>query len=90
MAFKTITVTEGAYEAAKRLKHENESFSEFFTRLAAAPLKVKDIVGLANHTPSEAEDFKKRVGKLHEELGEGLDRRIKDVRSRLERPHRAH
>lgn len=85
MVTKTITITESAYTAINRLKHDGESFSELFLRLSSKPLLVKDIVGILQHTPEEAREFSERVKKIHEELGKGWEERIADVRARLKR-----
>ena len=87
MVVKTITITEKAYEAIKRLKMGDESFSELFMRLSAKPLRVKDLCGALKHTPEEAEAFRRRVQQIHEDLGKGLQKRIDDVRTRLQRNH---
>ena len=80
MVTKTITITEDAYDAIKRMKRGDESFSELFKRMSKAPVKVKDIVGLLKDT-----GFKERVLEKHKELSEGFARRIADVRTRLKR-----
>lgn len=66
MGIKTITVTEDAYESLKRLKKEDESFSELFKRLSSKVLTGKDILGALKQTPKEAEEFRKRVLLTHE------------------------
>jgi len=89
MAVKTITITTEAYEAIKHLKREDESFSQLFVRIAKKPVTLKDIAGILKHTPQEADAFRKRVLLARKELGEGMDKRIEDVRTRLKRYHRS-
>lgn len=89
MAVKTITVTEDAYEAIKRLKQGDESFSDLFLRISSKSITINDLAGILKHTPGEAEEFRKRVLDVHKRLGEGMRRRIEDVRSRLERANRS-
>lgn len=83
MAIKTITVTEDAYDAIKRLKNEDESFSELFKRLGSKPATIKDIVGKLKTTPEDYEKFAARVRKIRQELGEGFEKRAKDVHLRF-------
>ena len=85
MAVKTITVTEEAYTAIKRLKTGDESFSELFNRLGNKPLRVKDLIGVLKTTTEDADAFQKRVRAIREELGKGMDKRIDHVRARLKR-----
>ena len=87
MVTKTVTITEDAYHAIKRLKQGDESFSDLFLRLGTHQLTAKDIVGILKHTPEEDRIYKERVLKLHEELGEGLQKRLDDVRTRFKRAY---
>ncbi len=90
MTVKTITVTEAAYECIKRLKSEKESFSDLFLRLGSTEITAKDVRGILKLSPEEVEEFRKRVRQVHERVGEGFHKRIKDVRARFERLNRAH
>ncbi len=87
MAVKTITVTENAYDAMKRLKGADESFSELFIRIGKKQLTVDGIAGILKHTPEEAQAFRERVRAVHEGLNAGFKRRAADVRARLKRIH---
>lgn len=87
MVTKTVTVTEDAYDAIKRLKYGNESFSDLFLRLGSKPLTARDVVGVLKHTPEESRAYVESVRKLHKELGEGLQARLDDVRARFQRAH---
>ncbi|MEK6960050.1 MAG: antitoxin VapB family protein [Nanoarchaeota archaeon] len=85
MAVKTITVTEDAYDSFKRLKRADESFSDLFLRMSKKPVTFNDIVGIVKQSPQETEDLKRRIAEIHNRIGERLDRRAEDVRSRLKR-----
>lgn len=74
MAVKTITITEDAYEAVKRLKDESESFSELFKRLAGRKLKIKDAVGLWKGK-IDVEAYKERVLEIHTKMGKDMEER---------------
>jgi predicted CopG family antitoxin len=87
MAIKTITVTEDAYQAVKRLKKGEESFSDLFLRLGGKSITAKDILGVLKHVPEETAALKRSVREIHEELSRGMEKRIEDVRSRLKRYH---
>ena len=45
MTIKTITVTEDAYNAIKKMKLGDESFSDLFLRIGEGNLKIKDLIG---------------------------------------------
>ena len=87
MAVKTITVTEEAYQAIKRLKTEQESFSELFLRLSTRSLTARDLRGILKHTPEEAEEFRRRVREVHERLGRDIQERVEHVRTRFKHAH---
>ncbi|HII88182.1 MAG: hypothetical protein QT07_C0002G0002 [archaeon GW2011_AR16] len=87
MTIKTITITQDAYDAAKRLKREDESFSDLFLRLGAKALTLKDIKGMLRHTPAEALAFRKRVQEERHLLSQNLTQREDHVRTRLQRTH---
>lgn len=85
MAFKTITITEPAYKAAKRMKKDEESFTELFLRIAP-PIKVKDIFGLSKSTPEEYDALMTGIkeGRNPNKRDFG---RVNDIRTRLQRPY---
>lgn len=83
MTTKTITVTEDAYAAVRRLKNETESFSDLFLRLGKRCVTVSDIRGILKHTPEQAAEFSARVRAVHERLGKGFEERKEYVRARL-------
>jgi len=69
MAVKTITITEDAYESVKRMKRENESFSELFLRLSKEKRSTGySIVGLLRGEDTEkllekSREIRKRADK---------------------------
>ena len=79
MKVKTITITEEAYALIKRLKSENESFSELFKRLGSRQATVKDVLGALKHTPEEAKAFAEMVKGIRRELNKDFKRRLKNV-----------
>ena len=87
MAIKTITVTVDAYQAIKRMKKGEESFSDLFLRLGGRPLMIKDVIGVLKQTPEEAEAFRRRVLDAGQRLNESLQKGVADVRARLKRHH---
>ncbi len=79
MAVKTITVTEDAYETIKRMKGENESFSDLFLRIGKSQLTVKDLIGVVKGT-----GLYERFMRERRLLREGSLKRLEDVRARLQ------
>lgn len=62
MAIKTVTITEQAYNKIKRLKKENESFSDLFTRIAEEKLNVASrFLGLAKLSEKELNEWRKNL-----------------------------
>jgi predicted CopG family antitoxin len=86
MVTKTITITENAYEAVKRLKKTDESFSDLFLRMGKKAT-IRDLVGVLKMNRAEGNAFQKRVKVVRRDLNEGFERGIKDVRTRLQRNH---
>lgn len=82
MAVKTLTIMEDAYEALKRQKHKDESFSEVIRRLSGQKLKVKDLIGVLKKTPEEHEEFARRVKEVRERMGKSMQERAQRVRAR--------
>lgn len=87
MGFKTMTVTDDAYELAKRLKLPNESFTEWIRRLGKKQLLVSDIPGIVKMSDEAYEETKTRMAAWRKSLDEGMTRRVERVRSRLKRAH---
>ena len=84
MVVKTITITEDAYEAIKRMKGVEESFSELFRRLGKQQLTIDDVAGILDESEEETEAFRKRVQESRKRMNVGFRRRIADVRARLQ------
>lgn len=86
MAVKTITVTEDAYLAMKRIKNEDESFSDLFLRVSKKHvLTAKDLVGAISMTPHEGEEWSHRVTEHQKRMNEDFRRHMDNVRARLKR-----
>ncbi len=79
MATKTITVTEDAYEHIKRLKYQEESFSDLFLRLADEKIKVADLCGTLVRDEQTVGDWIKQSTALRKELSSSLKERERHV-----------
>lgn len=76
MATKTITVTEGAYEAMKSLKASSESFSELFMRIS----KRKPLSSFFGVLSAESgERFEKAILEARKKRNEAHQARIKKI-----------
>ena len=76
MATKTITVTEGAYEAVKSLKARSESFSELFMRIS----KRKPLSSFFGVLSGEAgERFEKAILEARKKRNEARQARMKKI-----------
>lgn len=56
MAHKTITISEEAYEALSRNKHENESFTETILRMTSARGKASSLFECIQNIPKAERD----------------------------------
>lgn len=62
MAIKSLTITEDAYETLKRLKYDEESFSEVILRIGKSNASLLDkYFGILKGTEKDAENWKKRI-----------------------------
>ena len=62
MVVKTVTITEGSYNKLKRLKRENESFSELFNRIADERLNVASrFRGIVKISANEIAEWRKNL-----------------------------
>ena len=75
---KTITVTDDAYEALKKMKTEGESFSEVIKRVAKSRINLKDYFGILP---------KEDVEKAREALKERRISLSKDIEEHRKRVH---
>lgn len=85
MAVKTITITEDAYETIKRMKAEDESFSELFRRLGKRRFTIDDAAGMLKIGEREAAAFQERIRQMRSAFDVDMRRRMERVRARLER-----
>lgn len=76
MAVKTITITEEAYGAIKRLKKEEESFSQLFLRISPKKITIQDLAGIL-----KGSNIEERFWNLRKKLGKGMEKRLDDLRS---------
>ncbi len=74
MTTKTITITEDAYGFIKRLKAEEESFSDLFIRLAKEKNPLERYFGVLKGNVKEAEA---RMKKIRADTSEDFGRRGK-------------
>ncbi len=69
MTIKSLTITEEAYNALKRQKYTNESFSKTVIRLTKnKPLNVSKYLGSLKISEKEADDWKKEIRKRRSEI----------------------
>ena len=80
MVVKTLTITEGSYNKLKRLKRENESFSELFNRIADEKLNVASrFRGLIKMSEKEVNEWRKNLAenkKLFSEIEQKKQRKL--------------
>ncbi|MBI4148041.1 antitoxin VapB family protein [Candidatus Woesearchaeota archaeon] len=76
MTIKSLTVTEDAYDALKRMKHGGESFSDVILRVASARSEaVKKYFGILKMNDKDTKLWLKNVGQYKKEFGEEFARR---------------
>ena len=81
MAVKTITITEGAYEALKARKEKHESFSELALRLAGKR-PLSDFFGaLSGESANRLEEAVKKIRKRDTR---NYEARVKAITSALD------
>ena len=80
MVTKTITVTEDAYETIKRMKRASESFSDLFLRIGTPKITARDLIGIC-----KGSGLSERFWQERKLMREGAEKRLNDVRTRLER-----
>lgn len=80
MAVKTITVTEEAYNALRRLKGGGESFSEVILKVTKNKIDFTKYAGvLSEH---RAKELKEHVKRTRERISRDMTERVKYVHSR--------
>lgn len=64
MAIKSLTITEDAYETLKRMKYENESFSDVILRVGKTQTNIiEKYFGILKRTEKEVSDWEKEIKK---------------------------
>ena len=76
MTIKTITVTEDAYNAIKKMKLGDESFSDLFLRIGEGNLKIKDLIGALKLPPDAHANLKSSVLANRKAAQESHERRM--------------
>jgi len=81
MTVKTITVTEDAYEALKRMKAENESFSKVILRVTKSKESVEKYFGALDKTDArrlerKVKAFRKKVDSDYEARKHAVSRHL--------------
>jgi len=80
MVVKTLTITEETYNKMKRLKRENESFSDLFNRLADEKLNIASrFRGLIKMSEKEVDEWRKSLAgnkKLISELEQKKEKKL--------------
>ncbi len=85
MVVKTITVTEEAYEALKRLKMENESFSQGILRVSQEK-KINPVVkyfGVLKDSKKEMVELRRKIKERRAEIDKEAEERAHKIRERL-------
>lgn len=84
MTVKTITVTEEAYEALKRLKMENESFSEGIMRVSQQKTNpVTAYFGILKNSRKKLDELRESVKKGRLEFDKEARERGEKIRKRI-------
>lgn len=81
MTVKTITVTEEAYDALKRVKAESESFSKVIIRVTKGKNNLDKFVGILSEKDAERikrniKEFRRRFDKDYEERKHAVSRHL--------------
>lgn len=70
---KTITITEEAYDKLKRMKLEDESFSNLIKRIDTQKTSINSIIGIMKNIDTEA--IKKKIKEFREEFTKDVEKR---------------
>ena len=77
---KTITVTDDAYEALKKMKTGDESFSEVIKRVAKPTFNIRDYLGIL--PKDDVERARKALRERKAAFSKDIEERRKRVHSR--------
>ena len=78
MVIKSLTITEGAYEALKTLKHGDESFSDIILRLSSDKIGyAAKFFGALKTSDEEVRKWKNRIKERHIEIEKEFSKRAK-------------
>ncbi len=84
MTIKSLTITEEAYEALKRLKHGNESFSDVILRMSKEKIGlVAKYYGVLKSNDEEYKEFKNKIEKRKFEINKEFKDRSKIIKEKL-------
>lgn len=71
MVIKSLTVREDAYDALKRMKYSNESFSDVILRVSSARSEaVKKYFGVLKMSGNDTKNWLESVGRYRKEFDE--------------------
>ena len=85
MAVKTITITEEAYEALRRMKMESESFSRGILRVSQEK-KINPVVkyfGVLKDSKKEMAELRRKIKERRAEIDKEAEERSRKIRERL-------
>ena len=77
---KTITITDEAYERLKRMKGEDDSFTDAILKIPEKKVIAKDLLGILKGDNIEVE--RKRLKEIHRQLGKDMEEKLRAPRSR--------
>jgi len=81
MAIKSLTITEDAYTTLKRLKYNEESFSEAILRLGRTQTNIIDkYFGILKRTEKEVKEWEREIKKSRMTVDKEFDLKQKKLR----------
>ena len=84
MVIKSLTITEDAYDALKRLKYGKESFSDVIIRMSKEKVGLSaKFFGSIKMTEKEVKEWKENIKKRREDINREFEDRSKKIRSKL-------
>lgn len=82
MSTKTVSLSEDAYERLKRLKRENESFSDVIRRITGK-VDLKDFHGILSEETSK--EIEKKITERRENHRETHNKNIQNIAEELKK-----